>query len=134
MARFTKQVGKIAKSMDEAERYVRAKAEFCTPLVKQMMDGTSGRRMVGKWLTDENTGRRISYTVYSYADWWPIFVYDPEVEMWYGNSNKYSRTTTKHQRHVQPPNVTQWLDVTTLYLISRKGIAEWVRQKMQTAP
>ena len=135
MARFTEKIGKIVRNMDEADNAVRGKRDFCTPLIKSMMDGTSGRRMIGRWETtyhpDDTSTRR--YVVYSYADWWPLFVYDEEAQCWVGNKSKYSRTTTKHQRKVQPSNVLHWVDVETLAQIRNEGVVGWVRNKMQTA-
>ena len=42
-----------------------------------------------------------TYVVYSYGEHFPMYVYDDEVEMWFGNEDKYSPTTSKHQRLAQ---------------------------------
>ena len=41
--------------------------------------------------------RRDLYVVYSYGTHFPIYVYDHGVELWFGNVDKYSPTTSKHQ-------------------------------------
>ena len=45
------------------------------------------------------------YAVFSYGLHWPLFIYDYKKGQWYGNSDKYSRTTSKHYRNLNPGNV-----------------------------
>lgn len=42
------------------------------------------------------------YTVFSYGYHFPMYVYDPKTDMWFGNSDKYSRTTSHHQSCARP--------------------------------
>ena len=42
------------------------------------------------------------YVVYSYGEHFPIYVYDHQCEMWFGNDDKYSPTTSKHQTMARP--------------------------------
>ena len=37
------------------------------------------------------------YVVYSYGHHFPLFVYVNKARQWYGNSEKYSSTTSKHK-------------------------------------
>lgn len=48
-------------------------------------------------------GRRVKhfYVVYSYG-YWPMFVCDTRTDTWFANSDKYSRTTSKHQGQCWP--------------------------------
>ena len=39
---------------------------------------------------------RKGYVVYSYGYHFPLFVYSQKTKKWYGNSDKYSSTTSKH--------------------------------------
>lgn len=39
-------------------------------------------------------GRR--YVVYSYHDGWPMFIYDDATQVWYENTEKISRTTSRN--------------------------------------
>ena len=45
------------------------------------------------------------YIVFSYGLHWPLFIYDHKKGQWYGNSDKYSATTSKHYRELNPGNV-----------------------------
>ena len=42
------------------------------------------------------------YVVYSYGEHFPMYIYDHQSEMWFGNSDRYSPTTTRHQTLAQP--------------------------------
>ena len=42
------------------------------------------------------------YVVYSYGEHFPIYVYDYQSEMWFGNYNKHSSTTSRHQTMARP--------------------------------
>jgi len=42
------------------------------------------------------------YVVCSYGEHFPIYVYDYQSEMWFGNYDKYSPTTSKHQTMARP--------------------------------
>ena len=45
------------------------------------------------------------YIVFSYGLHWPLFIYDHKKGQWYGNSDKYSVTTSKHYSKLNPGNV-----------------------------
>ena len=45
------------------------------------------------------------YIVFSYGLHWPLFIYDHKKGQWYGNSDKYSVTTSKHYTKLNPGNV-----------------------------
>lgn len=40
------------------------------------------------------------YVVYSYGEHWPLFMYDDG--RWFANSDRYSRTTSKHRSQLHP--------------------------------
>lgn len=42
------------------------------------------------------------YIVYSYGHHFPMWVYDAEIDQWFGNADKYSRTTSTHQSQTRP--------------------------------
>ena len=42
------------------------------------------------------------YIVYSYGEHFPMYVYDKFVQLWFGNTDKYSPTTSKHQTMAHP--------------------------------
>ena len=45
------------------------------------------------------------YVVFSYGLHWPLFIYDYKQGQWYGNSDKYSATTSRHYSRLNPGNV-----------------------------
>ena len=45
------------------------------------------------------------YVVFSYGLHWPLFIYDYRQGQWYGNSDKYSVTTSRHYGKLNPGNV-----------------------------
>ena len=42
------------------------------------------------------------YAVYSWGDHFPMYVYDNLSRQWFGNFDKFSRSTTKHQSVSRP--------------------------------
>jgi hypothetical protein len=71
-----------------------------------------------------------TYTVYSYGNHYPMYVYDYEACQWYGNADKSTRTTERHKNLVQPYSVAQWVDTETLRLISMEGIVNTTAERM----
>jgi len=47
------------------------------------------------------------YAVYSYGRHFPMYAHRGGV--WYGNQDKYSVTTTRHQNLCRPRDVDEWL-------------------------
>lgn len=58
------------------------------------------------------------YVVYSYGEHWPLFVYDDG--RWFANSDRYSRTTTKHRSQLHPLT-----DCTLLPLSGMCGLVDY---------
>jgi hypothetical protein len=55
--------------------------------------------------TDDN-----HYIVYSYGWHFPMYIYCRQADLWYGNSDRYSVSTTKHQIQARPhAGVDSWL-------------------------
>lgn len=80
---------------------------------------------IRNWNPDVDT-----YTVYSYGKHFPMYVYDFRAEQWYGNNDKYSVTTSKHQSKCRPPNVAEWYPTETMKLIARGGIKLAVSERL----
>lgn len=99
----------------QARSYVENKQEFITH------NGT----MYGTHDLAANT-----YTVYSYGDHFPMYVYDYTAEMWVGNVDKYSPTTSKHQSAARPSNVALWVNTAELINVSHLGLAHSVVHRM----
>ena len=86
-----------------------------------------GTRIFGVWETDE------IYAVYSYGKHFPMYVYDLGAETWFANHNKYSRSTTSHQRHATPRpfSAMSWVSTESLRrLIDGGGLVESIRRKV----
>lgn len=71
-----------------------------------------------------------TYTVYSYGEHFPMYVYDYRMNEWYGNSDKYSPTTSKHQSTCRPPNVSHWVNTATLQILAAKGVINYLTYKL----
>lgn len=99
----------------EAATYVAEKKEF----------KTSNGTIIGSHDLAANT-----YTVYSYGEHFPMYVFDYTLNEWWGNRDKYSRTTTRHQSIVRPSQIKGWTDTETMKHISRHGVIGSVAHKL----
>lgn len=80
-----------------------------------------GNSVFGKWI---NGGEM--YCVYSYGFHFPMYIYDPAIKEWIGNSDKYSTTTSRHQSKCRPSDVKFWLDTKEmLHLIAMRGFVQY---------
>jgi len=79
-------------------------------------------------------GQPIVYAVYSYGYHFPMYVYDFETGLWLGNSDKYSRTTSKHQTMSRPSQgIHQWFTTDELKTIIVHGYLNTVTDKLEGA-
>lgn len=78
------------------------------------------------------------YIVYSYGRHFPIYIWDDEALCWYGNSSKYSNTTTRHQNNARPtPQHGDIIWVETdrmLDIINSGGTVNFVARRMEEVP
>ena len=82
----------------------------------------------GKWWGDQ------VYVVYSYGYHFPMYVYDTATGKWYGNSDKYGVTTSKHQGKYRPVEVKEYFDTDTLSsIIAADGLINWLAAKAKHA-
>ena len=96
----------------------------------------------GSNIFTENSGYQEQplYIVYSYGWHFPMYIYCRQADLWYGNSDKYSASTSKHQSQARPTQpIAQWLTTeemkdmvrhgsTLEFLISRAKSVDTVRQ------
>ena len=61
------------------------------------------------------------YAVYSYGFHFPMYVYDTASNQWFGNHDKYSRTTTSHQSYAQPSAKIHWIGTREMKLLTAAG-------------
>lgn len=73
------------------------------------------------------------YIVYSYGEHFPMYIAETDTETkttrWYGNVNKYSRSTTRHQSQARPPYEVQCIPMEhdAMLLIAKGGLMEYVK-------
>jgi hypothetical protein len=74
------------------------------------------------------------YIVWSYGPHFPIYVWDEEACRWYGNSGKYSSTTSRHQSNARPNPLHGeiiWVETEQLLsVINSGGTAGFVAHRM----
>ena len=103
-------------------------------MAKRQPFSNKGNSIFGRdnrWYGDPyNNSIVVTFAVYSYGSHFPMYVYDYETRCWYGNSEKYSRTTSKHQSLMRPPVVEDWYDTNTLSTIAVRGIARTVERRL----
>ena len=87
----------------DAREYVNNKEHF------------TGSNMFAEW-------KGYTYTIYSYGTHFPMYVYDQVSNMWIGNLDKYSQSTSKQQSQARPNHVDKWVDTESLKQIVSNGI------------
>lgn len=71
------------------------------------------------------------YVVYSYGKHFPMYLYDNQSGRWVGNSDKYSRSTTRHQSQTRPYDIDKWVTTDEIIDIDRAGsMVEFIRRKL----
>ena len=71
------------------------------------------------------------YVVFSYGNHFPMYVWDDETSCWYGNKDKYSTTTSRHQGQCHPgsSNIV-WMDTHDLRNVAEHGYVAAVKCRM----
>ncbi len=96
-----------------ARPYVQRKEPF------QNSNGQLYAEWYGASHSEENNNSR--YVVYSYGRHWPLFVYVPQVSLWFENKEKFSPTTSKHRSYSHPHCDTVLLSLEQIKLLDRLG-------------
>lgn len=110
-------------SNSDAIRFIEYRDEF----------ETNNQTMFGRWQYkhERGTGR---YVVYSYGYHFPMYVYDANTCEWYGNKDKYSRTTSSHQTKARPrAGIADWFDTETMKRIIEFGMVGLIEHKLEKA-
>jgi len=69
------------------------------------------------------------YIVYSWGLHFPMYIYDREYGIWFGNRDKYSKSTSKHQSQAMPSDDIQWLNTNELLkIITTRSAPYWLRR------
>jgi len=70
------------------------------------------------------------YVVYSYGGHFPMYVYDEQVQKWFGHTKKYSKTTSRHQAICQPNENIQWVSLDEVIgIVDYRGVTNWLIHK-----
>jgi hypothetical protein len=82
----------------------------------------------------EFKGRNI-YAAYSYGYHFPMYVYDADSFKWFGNEDKYSPTTSRHQSQAHPSvEGINWVSTDQLTaIIAHDGYHNYVSDRMKGA-
>lgn len=71
------------------------------------------------------------YVVYSYGHHFPMYIYDDGTAQWFGNKDKFSRTTSKHQSQARPRDVDiTWLSIDDMRTLAVVGYTELLRRRL----
>lgn len=100
-------------SNKEADKYTTEREPF------------KGSNTWGSWVTEN------LYVVFSYGHHFPIYAWDEELGMWFGNKDKYSRSTTRHQSQLRPnTSFIQYLPTEQIKeLVSAGSVKDWTIEK-----
>lgn len=115
-------------TLREARACVRYRTEF------------TGNNIYGRWIYDDKTipnqelcptgAVPARYVVYSYGTHFPMYIWDGSTGMWYGNKDKYSCTTSRHQSACSPPHVDAWYDTHMMEVLARTGFVGAVKARV----
>ena len=103
----------------------------CRPLV-EAREPFQGSNLWGVWhdstLTESNDTQ---YVVYSYGHHFPIYIYVEGYKLWFGNTDKYSQSTMRHQSLARPRDVEiHPLSTGSMITLSKVGYTEIVRRRL----
>ena len=112
----------------EARRYVEQRIPF----------KNSNGSCYGCWLSytfsHDGAPEERQFVVSSYGRHFPMFIYHEPSGQWFGNKDKWSRTTSKHKGYTQPHGVQiEWRDNATMREIANNGLAGAVRKQFRGA-
>jgi hypothetical protein len=108
------------KNLDECVELTRKKEEFKFNNVYALYREANALRIEPS-----------TYTVYSYGQHYPMYVYDYEACQWYGNEDKSTPTTQRHKSRFKPYSVAQWVSTETLMSIALHGIVQTSAKRME---
>ncbi len=111
---------------------IRTSNKDCRQYVEQQLP-FQGSNLFGQYTMDEpgeEEGVDVIYAVFSYGQHFPIYAYSTLTKTWFGNKEKYSRSTTTHQSQARPiAGVRElcWLDsahMKTLVFSGYRGLVK----------
>jgi hypothetical protein len=103
----------------------------CRPLV-EAREEFQGSNLWGVW-HDSTLTESIDkqYVVYSWGHHFPIYIYTDRCNLWFGNKDKYSQSSTKHQAMARPRDVEiHMLSRSSMCTLAKVGYTEIVRLRL----
>lgn len=98
----------------------------------QNLNEFEGSSMYARWKYNRDNGAGV-YVVYSYGEHFPMYVYDMQTDIWIANTDKYSRTTSKHQSQAHPSRIDKEMDTDELRkLVSVRGLVDYMAVKAES--
>jgi hypothetical protein len=85
-----------------------------------------GNNIRGCWKGEIHT----RYVVYSYGDHFPMYIYDCTTMKWYGNTDRYSPSTSRHQSACHPPHVDEWHGTERMKMFAERGFIPVVKARL----
>jgi hypothetical protein len=103
----------------------------CRPLV-EAREPFQGSNLWGGWhdstLVESNDRQ---YVVYSWGHHFPIYIYDEVTQQWFGNADRFSQSTTRHQWLARPLDVEiHWLHTHPMSVLAVCGYTELVKRRL----
>jgi hypothetical protein len=99
----------------------RSAVQSCTPF--------KGSNLWGEWEWADNKSMR-QYVVYSYGPHFPLYINSGG--MWFENSDRYSRTTSRHLSLARPTDKTILLTTQGMITLLINGWEHLVKQRILT--
>lgn len=91
-----------------------------------------GSNLWGAWHKStlvESTDKH--YVVYSWGYHFPMYIYDDNTGQWFGNKDKFSQSTSKHQSQARPHDVDiTWLTAAYMSTLAVVGYTELMRRRL----
>lgn len=131
----------IYKKKDKyvANRYIHEYVARLQPFENHK--GTCFGHWETKFIYEPVTGQlshtvNIGYAVYSYGSHFPIYFYDKETDQWYGNNEKYSSTTSRHQSYARPTasEDIKWVSNAALQYLTKYGAMSFLKHIRMGVP
>ena len=81
-----------------------------------------GSNMFAEWReVGSDRERKGIYVVFSYGRHFPMYAWDAEAQVWIGNSDKFSRSTTRQQSQARPSKVDKWMSASEIGRVVEMG-------------
>jgi hypothetical protein len=98
----------------------------------QRREPFQGSNLWGVWQNSTLTkSEERFYVVYSWGHHFPIYIYDEGTQQWFGNTDKFSVSTSKHQYQARPFDVKiHWLHTQAICVLAVCGYNEFAKRRV----